>query len=417
MRTIKQEHFFPLLILIHFIFWWIDLLLYKGNYQYNSQHIAGEVFSSWVVTVFATNFVMATRARWVERIFGGLDKMYMIHRRAGVIAVVLLLFHFIIVPRDPIYTIGKPLGFYALILIIIGVILSAAPVFKRKIKYHKWVNMHKIMGIAYILGIAHSFNVPTLTFELPIVRTYVVIMALIGIMAWFYKAFLYNVFNKKLNYTVEGVTHFNNDIVEVVLNPVNKELKYNAGQFAFVSFDGVNSKEFHPYTISSNPKSKKIRFTIKSLGDYTSAIQSSLKNGTTVKLQGPYGLFDYKRANNKKQIWLAGGIGITPFLSFISDIKADYEATLIWSVKTEEQAIYKSEIEEIAKANSNIKFILWNSDQKGHFSIDKIFNTSDIKNNSVLICGSDIMREAYIKQLLEKGMSIKDIYYEEFSFR
>ncbi|MCD4664127.1 MAG: hypothetical protein K8R68_02580, partial [Bacteroidales bacterium] len=97
MRTIKQEHYFPIIIAIHFIFWWIDLTLYKGTYEFSAQHIAGEIFSSWVVTVFAANFLMATRARWVERIFGGLDKMYMIHRRSGIIAVVLLMLHFIVV--------------------------------------------------------------------------------------------------------------------------------------------------------------------------------------------------------------------------------------------------------------------------------------------------------------------------------
>ena len=57
------------------------------------------------------------------------------------------------------------------------------------------------MGLFYILGVAHAVNVPSLTSELPIVRTYVLIMALIGIIAWFYKAFLYNLFNRKLNYT------------------------------------------------------------------------------------------------------------------------------------------------------------------------------------------------------------------------
>ena len=210
MRTIKQEHYFPAIIAIHFILWAIDLSLYQGSFRevhsdtlfygemndvsWNNIHrILGEVFSSGVVTVFAANFLMATRARWVERIFGGLDKMYMIHRRSGIIAVVLLLLHFVFVPRNLTeFTPGKPMGFYALILILIGVMLSAAPVFKRKIKYHRWVNIHKLMGLFYILGIVHSLKVPTLTSELPIVRTYVYGMALIGIAAWFYKAFLYN---------------------------------------------------------------------------------------------------------------------------------------------------------------------------------------------------------------------------------
>ena len=84
-QTLKQESFFPILIGIHFILWIIDIELYSGTYPTSSKHIAGEVFSSWVVTVFAANFLMATRANWIEWIFGGLDKMYLVHRRSGII--------------------------------------------------------------------------------------------------------------------------------------------------------------------------------------------------------------------------------------------------------------------------------------------------------------------------------------------
>ncbi len=159
MRILKQEIYFPIIIGIHFIFWAIDLYFYTGNFievssntllfgeltnvsWENPHRILGEVFSSWVVTVFAFNFLMATRAKWVENLFGGLDKMYLIHRRSGVIAVVLLVAHFIVVPRDLVaFNAGKPLGFYAFVLIILGVIVSAIPIFKRKIPYHKWINL------------------------------------------------------------------------------------------------------------------------------------------------------------------------------------------------------------------------------------------------------------------------------------
>ena len=417
MRTIKQEHYFPIIIAIHFIFWWIDLTLYKGTYEYSAQHIAGEIFSSWVVTVFAANFLMATRARWVERIFGGLDKMYMIHRRSGIIAVVLLMLHFIIIPKYPVFTSGKPMGFISLLLIVIGVILAAAPIFKRKFKYNKWVNVHKIMGIAYVLGIAHSVNVPTLTAELPIVRAYVYGMALIGVVAWIYTAFLYNIFNRKLNYTVTSVKQFENDTLEISLDPVNKSLAYIAGQFAFLSFVGKGKKEPHPFTISSNPSDKHLRFTVKALGDYTSDLQTSLKEGTKAKVLGPYGLFDYKKAKYKKQIWLAGGIGITPFLSFVKELDKNDDITLVWSVNSIDQANYKNEIEKAASGKPNVNFVLWDTDTKGHFAIEKMYKSATIKEHSIFICGPDVMRESYIKQLLQKGVSIRDIHYEEFSFR
>lgn len=379
MRTIKQEHYFPIIIAIHFVFWVIDLYLYNGSYEYTSKHIAGEVFSSWVVTVFAINFLMATRARWVEKIFGGLDKMYLIHRRSGVIAIILLLFHFVVVPRDPIFTIGKTMGFYSLVLILIGVIVASTPLFKRKFKYHKWVNFHKLMGLFYVLGIAHSLNVPTLTSQLLIVRAYVYLMAFIGIMAWFYRAFLYNIFSKKLNYNIVAIKHFKNDMLEILLKPLNKKLSYEAGQFAFVSFEGINKNEPHPFTISGHPSDDNLRLTVKALGDYTADLQTSLEEGTSAKVEGPFGLFNFKTAKYKKQLWLAGGIGITPYLSFLQEVDNDYDVTLVWSVKTIEQANYKEEIENIADKKPNLNFVLSDTENQGHFSIDKMYQSVDLK--------------------------------------
>lgn len=434
MRIIKQEHFFPVIIGIHFLFWWIDLYFYTGSFKeihsdtlmfgelkdinWGNHRILGEVFSSWVVTVFAANFLMATRAKWVERIFGGLDKMYMIHRRSGVIAVVLLLLHFVFVPRDlTTFTIGKPLGFFAMFLILVGVILSAAPPLKKKIPYHKWIKIHKLMGVFYIMGVVHGVMVKSLIQELPITRVYVFGMALIGILAWFYRAFLYNLFNKKLDYEVSAVKQFDNDIVEVQLEPKAAQLKFEAGQFTFVSFKGINRNEAHPFTISSHPSNNKLRLTIKSLGDYTSGIQNAVKTGMSAKIQGTFGLFNYKIAKHKEQLWLAGGIGITPFLSFIKEVDSNVKVHLVWSVTSVEHANYKDEIEQIVMKKTNVNFVLWDSATKGYFQIEKMFNIKSLKNHSVYICGPEVMRESYIKQLLEKGVSIKDIHYEEFSFR
>ena len=72
MRHLKQEIYFPIIVLIHFAFWGIDLFNYTGGFNEvdadtmffgyingtwaNPHRILGEIFSSWVVTVFAFNF-------------------------------------------------------------------------------------------------------------------------------------------------------------------------------------------------------------------------------------------------------------------------------------------------------------------------------------------------------------------------
>lgn len=89
----------------------------------------------------------------------------------------------------------------------------------------------------------------------------------------------------------------------------------------------------------------------------------------------------------------------------------------MWSIKTDNDANYTEEIKADINSKPNVKFILNDSDTKGYFTIDRLYNSVDLKNHSIFICGPDTMRESYIKQLMEKGVSIRDIHYEEFSFR
>ena len=433
MRILKQEIYFPIIVGIHFIFWAIDLYFYNGTFKEissdtlffgeltnvswkNTHRILGEVFSSWVVTVFAFNFLMATRAKWVENLFGGLDKMYLIHRRSGIIAVTLLIAHFMIVPRDLVeFNPGKPLGFYAFILIIIGVMLSAAPIFKKKIPYHKWINFHKLMGVFYVMGVVHGILVDSLIKELPITRIYVFGMAFIGIIAWLYKAFLFRLFNKPLNYAIASMNKLNPDTIELKLSPTKEPLKFRAGQFAFFTFPTISKREQHPFTISSHPHDNFLRVTIKGLGDYTNALLTKLKLHDNVMVEGPYGKFSSAYSKEREQIWIAGGIGITPFLSLIKDYYTN-KVTLFWCVNNLSEAPYKEELEAFESKNPLFEFVLWDSQDKGYISVEDM-SLRDPEKKSYLICGPAALKKSITKQLKLEGVKQKHIYDEEFTFR
>ena len=433
MKILKQENYFPIIIGIHFIFWAIDLYFYKGSFMEvssdtllfgelnneswkNTHRILGEVFSSWVVTVFAFNFLMATRAKWVEKLFGGLDKMYLIHRRSGVIAVVLLLAHFIVVPRDLVaFNLGKPLGFYAFVLIILGVITSAAPPLKKKIPYHKWVNIHKLMGVFYVLGVIHGIMVNSLIKELPITRVYVFGMAFLGIIAWVYRAFLFNLFNKKLHYEISDVKNLNHGMTEVTMTTNASRLNYSAGQFAFFNFPSINKKEQHPFTISSHPYDENLRITIKGLGDYTNTIHEKIHIGEKAIVEGPYGHFSSKYVKEYDQIWIAGGIGITPFLSLTKDLYTN-KVKLFWCVNDEKEAVYAEELQGIAYDNPDFEYIIWSSKESGYLTIDQL-GIDSFENKAYLICGPKALKENLITQLKQKNVPNKNIYDEEFAFR
>ncbi len=433
MRILKQEIYFPIIIGIHFAFWAFDLSMYQGSYMEvssdtmffgemtneswaNIHRILGEVFSSWVVTVFAFNFLMATRAKWVERLFGGLDKMYLIHRRSGVIAVFLLLAHFLVVPRDlTAFNPGKPLGFYAFALILIGVILSAAPIFKKKIPYHKWINIHKLMGLFYVMGVIHGGMVNSLIRELPITRVYVFGMAFIGIAAWVYRAFLFRLFNKKLDYSITQVVDKGFGLTEVRMKPSATPLKYLAGQFAFFTFPSMSKREQHPFTLSSHPYEEELRITVKGLGDYTDELPNKIEVGQKVQVEGPYGHFSSSYIKEKDQVWIAGGIGITPFLSLARDMYPN-KIDLFWCVNTEDEAVYLNELEKIVQDNQNFRFTIWPSKTQGHLSVDRL-DTKNLLDKGYLICGPQPLKESMMEGLKAKGVKSHSIYDERFAFR
>ena len=432
MRILKQEIYFPIIVGIHFLFWAIDLYFYEGSFQEihrettfggeltnvtwkNPYRILGEVFSSWVVTVFAFNFLMATRAKWVENIFGELDKMYFIHRRSGTIAVVLMIAHVFIVPKTIDFHIGIPLGAAAFFLILFGVLLAALPMFKRKTPYHKWINVHKLMGLFYVIAIAHAIAVESLIMELPITRIYVFGMAFIGIAAWVYRAFLFNIFNKKLEYNIADVKDLGHQITEIILKPVKKDLHYLAGQFAFFNFPSISKQEQHPFTLSSHPYDNTLRITVKGLGDYTNGLSQKLKAGDTASVEGAYGRFSSSYIKESDQIWIAGGIGITPFLSLVKDMHPN-KVHLYWCVNKKEEAVYADELQTVATKNPNFNFTIWSSDKSGYLTADQL-NTDNYKNKGYLICGPKALKESMIKGLRQKGVRRDDIYDEEFAFR
>ncbi|MEM6345581.1 MAG: ferredoxin reductase family protein [Bacteroidota bacterium] len=433
MRVLKQEIYFPIIVGIHFLFWALDLYFYQGSFAEvssdtlffgdltnetwaNAHRILGEVFSSWVITVFAFNFLMATRARWVEKLFGGLDKMYLIHRRSGVIAIVLLLAHFMVVPRDLVeFNLGKPLGFYAFILILLGVLISAAPVFKRKIPYHKWINIHKLMGFFYVMGVVHGLMVNSLIKELPITRAYVFGMSFIGIAAWIYRAFLFPIFNKKLKYEIAVLNDKGFGITEILLKADDIDLNFQAGQFAFFSFPNISKKEQHPFTISSHPDEDYLRIIIKGLGDYTQDIYNKLQVGNTAWVEGPYGHFSRTNIDERRQIWLAGGIGITPYLSLAKAIREE-QVRLYWCVNDADEAIYQDELSTIAAQNPNFSYTIWASSDQGYLTVNKMA-ISGYKDQAYLICGPEALKHSFVKQFKSKGVRNQAIYDESFAFR
>lgn len=126
-----------------------------------------------------------------------------------------------------------------------------------------------------------------------------------------------------------------------------------AGQFASIRvFRDGQWSEPHPFTLSCAPEDDTLRMTIKQSGEFTSAIPE-IEPGTPIQCAGPFGQFCRGIDADKEIVMIAGGVGITPFLSVLrhfADIGADNDVLLFWANKTRADAFAAAELEELTRA-------------------------------------------------------------------
>jgi predicted ferric reductase len=136
------------------------------------------------------------------------------------------------------------------------------------------------------------------------------------------------------------------------------------------------------------------------------------------RLEGPYGEFSYLNMRNKRQVWVAGGIGITPFLSMARSLSPgeDYDIHLFHGVKTKNEAYFADELDAIAQRVPGFNFTAVPEDERGFITVDDICGTADMTTTDVLICGPPAMVVALSSKLLERGVPAQRVHGERFGF-
>lgn len=395
-----------------------------GTQEYLRYHV-GMTIGSVMIVLMSFSLFLSTRPRWAEPFFGGLDKMYQTHRRTSTSAFLLMFVHIVTVP---IHIFDFKLGNYLGIVAFLGLISIILPTLSPRIPflnkltgqtYEGWKRLHGFIGIFFILGYVHSITVdapstPAINWNQ--------IFVFLGIGSYLYTEVFGRFFKKYVPYTVESIKHPNGTTTEVTLRAKGESIKHaHAGQFLFVRFSGDKIlSESHPFTISSAPHEGVLRVTIKASGDYTRHLFDNLKEGTDAIVEGAYGLFNYKSGGDK-QIWVAGGIGITPFLSFLRDLKDEikHDVHFYYTVRHPEEAVFADEINNIAKQHPKLKSKIRFSSIHGSLKVEEIVKNAggDLSKHHVYMCGPFPMIQAFEQQFLNAGVPASNIHFEEFNFR
>ncbi|PIO06838.1 hypothetical protein COT47_02525 [Candidatus Woesearchaeota archaeon CG08_land_8_20_14_0_20_43_7] len=395
-------------------------------------HALGQIAALVGMTMFALTFVLSTRLRFIEDIFGGLDKVYVAHSILGGIAFMLLLFHPILIvlkfiPSDMTQAAKYllPSSYWSVnfgMIALVGMIVLLFVTFYIKIKYQRWKFSHTFLGLFFIFAVLHIFMVRDDAARDMIFTGYYVYAAIVSAIG--ISAFIYSLLFKSKGaviYKIDSINKTGDHIYDIKLLPKYKSLRYRSGQFVFLRFfnDKVGN-EPHPFSISSMSNDNCLRFVIKSLGDFTATLDA-LEIGDTVSVEGPYGRFNHDRGKTD-QVWLAGGIGITPFIGMAQDlvsIDMENHIDLYYSVKDNKGFIGLGEFKEVERATGGrFRVFPWVTNHDGRLTIKDIDEKSGpLKRREFCMCGPEGFKNAMKESLTKAGVRKSRIHEEEFTFK
>ncbi|MEK7659106.1 MAG: FAD-dependent oxidoreductase [Patescibacteria group bacterium] len=195
-----------------------------------------------------------------------------------------------------------------------------------------------------------------------------------------------------------------------------KKFKFIPGQFIEITLN----KEVHSFSIASSPEEKEVMIATRMRPTKFKKFLGKLKIGAKIKIEGPFGQFVLHK--NMGSVFLAGGIGITPFRSMIKSFP-NREITLFYSNRKPKEAVFLNELINLGKQNKKFKLIAtmtkatkkeWN----GHFGyISQKMIKNNLKNwRSVIyyVVGSSGFVQAMADILSKMGLKPEQIKTENF---
>jgi len=363
-------------------------------------------------------------ARFFDRYFG-IDKIIKFQRKFALITSVFILFHpifFILSSKLPIsYLIldftAIPLALGIISLYIFIIVMICSLVYKR-ISYNLWQYIHILTYLLFFFSLYHAANWGSNSGNLFIRGIYLLLLVAI-IMGIIYRTY-YKIKQRENKFYVKEVKMETKDTFSLILKP-NKKFNFKAGQFCFLRLNKDRLYARHPFTISGSPDEEDLHFTIKLNGEFTK-IALELKKGEEVIVEGPFGIFTLDEAEEKEIVFIAGGVGITPFISMIksnlySSIKKNI--ALFYCSRTLKGTIFKKELDNIKEDWLKKVYIFSEDECQGYEKgvINKSFISKYVKdiNNSVFfICGPEQIKKCVINELKGLGIRKENIIVEDF---
>lgn len=231
---------------------------------------------------------------------------------------------------------------------------------------------------------------------------------------------------------VSLIKHFD-DIYSIEFKSLGGKFKFNPGQFLHLAidnnYDGSGQwPDSRCFSIQSNPDEQHLRITFSVKGKFTKQMEQQLKVNSVVWLKLPYGNLFTQPHKTNNTVFIAGGTGITPFLSLFThkSFSKYINPRLYLGFRSKKYNIYESELNKISTIRSEIDSLdqpfenrlsnflhISYQDIDGVLDIQTIF-TSNGPNSDYFISGPPAMIKSFKKSLIENGVSETNILTDDW---
>jgi predicted ferric reductase len=403
----------------------------------------GRLTGLWAADLLLLQVLLMARIPLVERAFGQ-DRLARWHRWTGFTSFHLMLVHVGLIVlgyagSDRMNVIAETWSMVitypgmllatAGTLLLIMVVVTSLRATRRRLRYESWHLLHLYAYLGAGLALPHQLWTGTDFLSSPIATVYwwtlyataagSVVVYRLGLPAW--RSWRHRLIVTHVAAEAPGVTSVYLDGRRLDRLPVR------AGQFFQWRFlDGPGWTRSHPYSLSASPVHGRLRVTVKDLGDGSARI-ATLRPGTRVLIEGPYGNMTGEHYTGGPVLMLACGIGVTPLIALLGELPyRPGDATLVYRARSAEEIAFRRDLTALAERRGVRMVYLLGSRSDRSSWLPAQIRLSDgealrrisprLESSHVYICGPDAWTEAVRQTVAATGVPKDRLHTEHFAW-
>jgi glycine betaine catabolism B len=228
----------------------------------------------------------------------------------------------------------------------------------------------------------------------------------------------------KIRATVQKMIKHTDSVASYVFTPQGRVPKFHAGQFLHLALDeydpSIGWPESRVFSIASAPseRSLKLEITISAKGSFTQRIYNELEVDTTCWLKLPYGEFLFPE--DRELILIAGGVGITPYLSLLKqrlEEKSAQPISLHYGIRSKTHYLFSDLLQQCTGELPNFNCSMYSDDgtigKKGYIHLESI-RSAAVENALYYLSGPPTMIDHFKANLIESGVHQHQIIVDDW---